>query len=592
MDSISKFQTNLAAKLHYLSLESFDLQGFVTQASENVRKYFDADRVNVYLSIKEPYLFRYCTSTTVSTELNINTEIRFAPNEGIVGRMLENNLVPAEHYLIVDYMQFNSMEIRKKEYLNYVPNTNVVAALIVGENRVLGAIEIVDLSISEVDLVKCLYQVVMTAQIFSRSIGTHLRSELIKTIQKVSSLGIDVIHRKITEEVFLKTTSELVINEELINYSAMILRIFSSNGSNTVSEIKSPDKTISWTNYINDNEVNSDSPSIQCYLTGKIISMSKIDDTCIKQFQNKDWILANKLKAYICIPILDEENCVGTMSFFLKYYYDFNNSDFIFLSLLSHSIGKTLGLDEILSEARRKVTEDVRASVRKISDLNSVKEFSHHYKNEIRAIQTILNEVIPTLSKGKVDNLKKLNANLSDRRLELEQFIKNNKGEPNLATVFSIPALLDDIISHFRSDLQYHYIVVEKNYAEVPYVKMDRNRLLEAISNIFQNAIKSFESIQKDKDKLITVALFIDSYYDEFSVMISDNGIGIKNDLLPDKIFEEGITGFPGVEGTGVGLFYSKSIMDSFLGDIAVVSAMNKGTTFTINFPRERFEEQ
>lgn len=592
MENLKKFNIELSSKLHHLALSSINLQDFVVEAAERVREHFKSTRVNIYFSVKEPFLYHYCTSTTSGTELTTDSNIYFGPNEGVVGKLLRDNLSPEDTYIVLSSTQFNSANIKKSEYLNYSPDENLISALIIGENRVLGAIELIDVDTSECDLSRTVYKIIMTAQIFSMTIGTLLRSELVKTIQNISTIGIDVLQRKMHEEDFLTEVARLIIDEELINYSVAIIRIYSHHGEDISRETYGSKDSINWSKYINQHKPNSESPSIECYTTGKIVSLSKIDNDCILRFENREWIEENNLKAYICVPIKDSEKCIGTISFFLKYYYNFNNSDFVFLRLLAHSIGKTLGLDEILNEARRKVTEDVRASVRKISDLNSVKEFSHHYKNEIRAIQTVLNKVIPTLSKGKVDDLRKLNAHLGDRKAELEQFIKNTRGEDHFDEVFSLAELLNDIVAHFRSELQYHGIALEKNFAEVPFVNMDRNQLLEAISNIFQNAIKSFELVPRNQNKLISLSLYIDSSYDEYCILISDNGIGIKNDLLPDRIFEEGVTGFPGEAGTGQGLFYSKSIIDSFTGDIEVTSSMNKGTTFVINFPRKRFEDR
>jgi len=67
---------------------------------------------------------------------------------------------------------------------------------------------------------------------------------------------------------------------------------------------------------------------------------------------------------------------------------------------------------------------------------------------------------------------------------------------------------------------------------------------------------------------------------------IRDNGIGIqKKDL--GRVFDKGFTGDNGrktTKSTGMGLYFSKKMLDKLGHDISVSSQVNSYTEFTITF--------
>lgn len=71
-------------------------------------------------------------------------------------------------------------------------------------------------------------------------------------------------------------------------------------------------------------------------------------------------------------------------------------------------------------------------------------------------------------------------------------------------------------------------------------------------------------------------------------ICISDTGIGIATEDLP-RLFEKGYTGFNGrihQKSTGCGLYMCKKVSHLLGCTFSVSSQMNKGTTVTINLPK------
>ena len=102
------------------------------------------------------------------------------------------------------------------------------------------------------------------------------------------------------------------------------------------------------------------------------------------------------------------------------------------------------------------------------------------------------------------------------------------------------------------------------------------------ILNLSQNALKAMPSggkleldVKKDKNTVI--------------VEVKDSGIGIAEDKM-EHIFEPFYSDGRSSrhQGTGLGLAIVKSLVEKFKGSIAVKSEVNKGTSFTIKFPKSQ----
>ena len=70
----------------------------------------------------------------------------------------------------------------------------------------------------------------------------------------------------------------------------------------------------------------------------------------------------------------------------------------------------------------------------------------------------------------------------------------------------------------------------------------------------------------------------------QYILKIRDNGIGIDQDIL-NKVFDPFFTTKTTGEGSGVGLYLSREIIQNHGGDISVTSAMDEFTEFTITLP-------
>lgn len=114
--------------------------------------------------------------------------------------------------------------------------------------------------------------------------------------------------------------------------------------------------------------------------------------------------------------------------------------------------------------------------------------------------------------------------------------------------------------------------------------KADKDRLMQILSNILNNALK-----YTPEGKTVTIS--VETEKEGFvGFRIQDEGSGMAENDIP-HIFERFYRGDKSRDrktgGIGIGLSIVKALMDAHKGVIKVKSRLNKGTSITLWFPRE-----
>jgi two-component system, OmpR family, sensor histidine kinase VicK len=139
---------------------------------------------------------------------------------------------------------------------------------------------------------------------------------------------------------------------------------------------------------------------------------------------------------------------------------------------------------------------------------------------------------------------------------------------------------IDDIVTNKDS------LKIKKNLIKLMYhhqaviVQADKGRIIQVISNLLNNAIKFTEKG--------TISIGLERKGDDNSevlISVKDPGQGVNPEILP-KLFTKFATKSESETGTGLGLFISKSIVESHGGRIwAKNNADGKGATFYFSLP-------
>lgn len=144
----------------------------------------------------------------------------------------------------------------------------------------------------------------------------------------------------------------------------------------------------------------------------------------------------------------------------------------------------------------------------------------------------------------------------------------------------SVNGLLTEAARQQESEVRKRGLTLELKLDEqLPDVPGDETQLDRVFWNLLSNAIKFTPPGGK-----ITVTSKRDDGY--VSVSVQDTGIGIPQDQLP-LLFSQfrRLEGAEKAEGTGLGLFIVKTIIEAHKGKVQVESVNGHGSTFTVRVP-------
>lgn len=149
--------------------------------------------------------------------------------------------------------------------------------------------------------------------------------------------------------------------------------------------------------------------------------------------------------------------------------------------------------------------------------------------------------------------------------------------------LFDLSDTVSNIINDLKVDsnirLLYKVSQSTDNDKNIFMVYADKGRITQVISNLLSNAIKF------TKQGTITITINTDNLdNDEIIISIKDSGSGIDPEILP-KLFEKFVT--KSDQGTGLGLYISKNIVESHGGRIWAQNNLldQKGCTFWFTIP-------
>ncbi|MBW3544564.1 MAG: PAS domain S-box protein, partial [Bacteroidetes bacterium] len=168
--------------------------------------------------------------------------------------------------------------------------------------------------------------------------------------------------------------------------------------------------------------------------------------------------------------------------------------------------------------------------------------------------------------------------------LDLAEITKAQKGSNELPKKLSFKAIIEEVKEDLSSNLKFPLPPFSEalQVARLRYRKKDLRSILY---NLLSNAIKF-------KSPLRPLAVEIRTYQENGSVVLSvkDNGIGLSKEQIP-KLFHMFKRLHNHVEGTGIGLYIVKRIVENAGGRIEVDSALGEGTTFKVYFHEEETDQ-
>jgi signal transduction histidine kinase len=145
----------------------------------------------------------------------------------------------------------------------------------------------------------------------------------------------------------------------------------------------------------------------------------------------------------------------------------------------------------------------------------------------------------------------------------------------------NLPSLINEVVDLYNYIAEDKKVIIETHLPKELHVTADRNRLLQVLSNLLDNALKytigggkiDIEVFQKDQ---------------QVGMAVKDTGIGIPPEELPriwDRLYR--VDKSRSQPGIGLGMSLVKAIVQAHGGHVEVLSKPSEGSSFTVYIPHK-----
>lgn len=226
---------------------------------------------------------------------------------------------------------------------------------------------------------------------------------------------------------------------------------------------------------------------------------------------------------------------------------------------------------------------------RQISQIKTdfINNMTHEFKTPIATINLALDSIInpktikdQSLVKKYLEMIKDENKRMYDQVENVLRISQLEKRELNIKkTTLDLNELIKIAVSHVQLLLENKNGSIHLNLNAVKSeIQGNETHLVNVMVNIIDNAIKYC-------DKAPEIQVSTENVADKIVLKITDNGIGMSKKVqnkIFEKFYREQTGDLHNIKGHGLGLAYVKKIIDYHNGKIALESALNKGTVFSI----------
>ncbi len=256
------------------------------------------------------------------------------------------------------------------------------------------------------------------------------------------------------------------------------------------------------------------------------------------------------------------------------------------------------GRDEIalLGGAVNQMADSLKASIAELKEVDKVKsEFMMITSHNLRTPLTIITGYLDSIELYKndatklADALKRIGASAKRLAVFAEDVLTISRFELGEEELDKAPVVfgnfLERIAKDFRPTTEISKVTFTTEFKNLnETIKISAPHIRSAIWNLLDNATK-FTSAGGE------IRFEGKIQNNQIEITVSDNGVGIIKEEIP-KLFTKFHRGTStetyDFEGTGIGLYTSKVIIEKHGGTISVASEQGKGSTFVIMLPMQQ----
>ena len=216
-----------------------------------------------------------------------------------------------------------------------------------------------------------------------------------------------------------------------------------------------------------------------------------------------------------------------------------------------------------------------------------ISHIAHQWRQPLNILALVMQDIYISSQLGTLDNEKvdksyeKSNDVLQYMSQTIDDF-RNFFNQSNEASLFNLNKTITSIQTLVGSTFEHRKIAFTTELNDSFTLNGSENELIQVIINLINNAQ---DAIENSKVKAGHVTLTVFQTDNTIVLQVKDNGGGVKESILP-KIFDPYFTTKHKTQGTGLGLYMSRQIIQkSFDGTIVVINE-EKGAAFSIEIPK------
>lgn len=255
-------------------------------------------------------------------------------------------------------------------------------------------------------------------------------------------------------------------------------------------------------------------------------------------------------------------------------------------SPMTDSKGKVIGSLGIVQDITDKVKSDQKLRSLNIELETFIYKASHDLRGPISStiglLQLIEDDPDLDAQKKYLGLIKLTVQKLDDIIIAFTKIGKIQQGDFELEQI-KIKPFIDEVITllghgyNETPDTVKFILDIDENLKVRSYSDL----LINIVQNLIENAVK-YSAAKPDNIPEIKIVAWKESH--GIMLTINDNGIGIRNDLIP-KIFDMFYRATEKSQGSGLGLYLVKNAINKLEGWVNVQSVENEGTKFTVYIP-------
>ncbi|MDQ1339334.1 MAG: hypothetical protein QG567_486, partial [Campylobacterota bacterium] len=285
---------------------------------------------------------------------------------------------------------------------------------------------------------------------------------------------------------------------------------------------------------------------------------------------------------------------VHAIPFYLIFLIFFGVVLFLFLKNMS----KKQEAEMALKKMNEALQEEIDKKIKKYKEQESlliqqsklaamgemIQNIAHQWRQPLNTLglqaQDILeayefNELNKEYLQNQTDSMMNIISHMSKTIEDFKNFFKPDKEKQE----FLVADTLKECLDIFYAALKYNNIDIKINNKFNPKINGYKNEYAQAVLNILANAK---DALEKNNNKNKTITITIDKTPEGNSILsIEDNGGGIAEEYK-DRVFEPYFTTKHKSNGTGIGLYMSKVIIEKHMHGSLEFANTKEGVRFDI----------